>query len=440
MEKDVHRTSTGISLETSFRNRLRKFAVSVVSLLFFTLALRADTAIQIAADLPPAKQELHGRLTLHEGLPVLELWGTPEEAAYAHGFLLAEPIIRLFDEFVLAPKTLPDPALYENVLVPGVRRQFVWTPEQVRELEALLHGLEDRLPEDRRNSRVLGRPLQIEDLMIGNTLADWFGAFCSSFSVWGALTPDGKILTARNLDFPSTPAMQRMQLVIVRRGAADQPGWIGIGWPGTVGVYTALNENGVTMLMHDAGGLPPSSGAGFTPRALILREALLAAKSETWLDDVRKVFQERLVLVGNNIHVSGPRGAGLPAAAIFEYDANSRDRGVTIRIADANAPALSDALWCTNHMRLRKEPTECGRYRVIEEGLRQALRDGKRLGPDDAFELLRAARQSITLHSVCLLPESRIMLVSIPTESAAVVEFRLADWLKSSKDDSVSDK
>ena len=390
----------------------------------------ADSAIPITPDLPKPQHPLCGRLTEVQGLPVLELWGSPEEAAYAHGFLLAEPIIQLFDKFVLDPKILPNSAMYEVMLIPSVRRQFVWTQEQEGELRAMLRGLEDRLPEDRRVSEMLDRPLQIEDLMIGNTLADWFGAMCSTFSVWGDLTPDGRTLTARNLDFPNTEEMARMQVVIVRRAWGDHPGWIGIGWPGTIGVYTAMSDRGVTMLMHDAGGLPPSENVGFTPRSLILREALSTARSQSWLEDVKAVFQTRKVLVGNNIHVSGPRNPGQAPAAVFEYDANQEGEGVTVRTAEANGDGLVDALWCTNHMRVRKPAVECRRFGIIEQGLQAARREGTKFTPEKAFELILEARQSITLHSVVLEPEIRVMRVSIPAESSKAVEFRLDEWLK----------
>lgn len=406
-------------------------------LLSIAVEVRADSEIRIASELPRARHTLHGRLSVHEDLPVLELWGSPEQAAYAHGFLLAESIIRLFDEFVLDPKILPNPALYESVLVPGVRRQFVWTAEQVSELEALIRGMEDRLPAESLVSRVLDRPLRIEDLMIGNTLADWFGVNCTTFSVWGDLTPDGKTLTARNLDFPSTPVMARMQIVVVRRADGNQPGWIGIGWPGTVGIYTAMNEHGVTMLMHDAGGLPPSAGVGFTPRALVLREALLAARETTWFADVQEVFRQRLVLVGNNIHVSGPHSDGMPPAVVFEYDANARDRGVTARVADGNDSGRASALWCTNHMRMRKAPAACGRYQRLERDFARAVQQGERITLDQAFAMLDAVRQDITLHGACFVPESRTVRVRIPAVSPVVSEFRLSDWLKRSENDSV---
>ena len=88
--------------------------------------------------------QIHGRLGEYQGLPVLELWGTPEQIGYAHGYLLAEPIVHLMEDYVLSERVLPQLALYETVLVPAVRRQFVWDQRYERELRALCEGIRDR--------------------------------------------------------------------------------------------------------------------------------------------------------------------------------------------------------------------------------------------------------------------------------------------------------
>ena len=48
----------------------------------------------------PATTE-HGKLTEFQGLPVLELWGTRDEMAYAHGYLMAPRIMPLIENFML---------------------------------------------------------------------------------------------------------------------------------------------------------------------------------------------------------------------------------------------------------------------------------------------------------------------------------------------------
>ena len=372
---------------------------------------------------------LCGRQSELQGLPVLELWGSPRQAGYAHGFLLADEIVRLIDEFMLDEKIINNSAMYEAMLIPTVRRQFVWTDDQLAELNAILEGVRDRLG-DQARSKILDRELVVEDLMAGNTLADWFGMFCSTFSVWGALTADGQTITARNLDFPSTTALEQLQVVVIRHGSGKARSWAGVSWPGMIGAYTAMNAGGVTIAMHDARGLKPTEVLGFTPRSLILREALESASPESFVDDVAAVFRKRRVAVGNNIHVSGPRCDGRPPAAVFEYDANAdTSDGVTTRTAESSDAPISDGLWCTNHHRLRQPPQDRWRYKTLTERLTKASGEGAQIDPKGAIRLIREVKQDMTLHTVCFVPDRKLMYVLIPSISDNLVEFELTDWL-----------
>jgi hypothetical protein len=392
-----------------------------------------------------APANLCGRLATYDGLRVLELWGTPEEAGFAHGWLLAQDIVSLFDQYILDPSILRGPAVYETVLIPAVRRQFVWDPAYERELGAMCAGIVARLGRDGVRSEKLGRELGIADLMAANALADWHGVFCSSFSAWDGLTQNGQTITARNLDFPSTPPMASSQLVLVYRADERRAGWVGVSWPGLIGVYTAMNAHGVTMLMHDAAGLPASETDGFTPRSLILREALESARPGSYLDDVERVFAARRVMVGNNIHVSGPRGRtdpaalspnGPPPAAVFEFDANRRGDGVTRRVPNAD-DADGQVLCCTNHMcdRVDRAPprrsSSWDRFNTLNDAITRMRAERRTLDPAGALQVIGLVRRRDTLHTVVLQPDCRSVRVIIPAIHERVVEFHVAEWLGS---------
>ena len=369
-----------------------------------------------------------GRLGECGGLAVLEVWGTPQEAGFAHGYLRAEAIVRLFDEAVLDPSVGVAPAVYEGLLLAASRRLFTWQPEYERELEGLLRGVRAKLGEEGARSAKLDRPLELDDLKAVNTLADWRGTLCSTVSVWGGLTSDGRTLTARNLDYPATAEMRRAQCIVIRRGEGAARTWVGVGWPGLIGVYTAMNDAGVTIAIHDSGALPRSYDSGFTPRSLALREALESAGAETHLADVRRVLQKRRVIVGNNVHVSGPQLAGRPAVGVFEYDGNERDHGVTLRLADSNGGGVSDALWCTNHMRSRLEPRVGRRYEALARRLGELTSSSGKIDAGRAFELIECARRHDTLHTVLFVPGERRMFVQV-RDVAGEAELRLDEWL-----------
>ena len=153
---------------------------------FLAIIAATVSGAAVRADETP---ELCGRLNEYEGLTVLELWGTPEQAGYAHGYLLAERILRLLDDYVLSDALMPNRQVYETLVIRGVHRWFDWPEPGERELRALLRGMQDRLGPDGMHSRKLQRQVAIDDLMAANTLADWFCMLCSSFSVWGFTDP-----------------------------------------------------------------------------------------------------------------------------------------------------------------------------------------------------------------------------------------------------------
>jgi hypothetical protein len=388
-------------------------------------ARKGDRGSLIAREATAPPKQLSGRLSWHDDLPVLELWGDPEAAGYAHGWLLAADIVALFDGYVLDKAILPDPAVFDGMLRPSAMRVLVWPTEVRAEITALHRGMVDRLGSERVRSTILGRAIVVEDLLTVNAFADFHCVMCSSFSAWGAMTESGQTITGRNLDFPKTEVMERRQVVIARRGEAGRHGWIGVSWPGLIGVYTAMNDAGVTILMHDAPGLPRSGTDAFTARSLILREALEDAGSQHFLADVRRVLEKRRVMVGNNIHVSGPRnGADVPAG-VFEYDGNARDGGVWLRQADQSAVAARDFLVATNQMRCRQPPGQCERYRTLSDSLESTAR----VDSAAAFRMLNAVRQDDTLHSVVCLPDAGEIRVQIPALTTKLVDFRVREWL-----------
>ncbi|MBK8914688.1 MAG: hypothetical protein IPM64_08845 [Phycisphaerales bacterium] len=386
-----------------------------------------------------------GRRTEVGGIPVIEVWGTPCEAGFAQGYLLAPALVSVFDDFVLSPAISRSPEVYEEVIRPAVRRSFVWSDAVLAEMEGILAGAAARLGAA-PHSRVLNRAMVREDLEVANTLADWRGVMCSSISLWGERTTDGETLTARNLDYPVVGGVDKAQFVLVHRGDGHVP-WVGVSWPGLIGLYTAMNADGVTVSVHDARGLPTTATEGFTARATVLREALEGARGGTFAEQFQRALEGRVLACGGNIHVSGPRAAasGSPAR-VFEWDGNRRDSGVSSReapyagldtpasaaeegsngVADHGAAAI---IACTNHMRLRREPTACGRYQKLT-GRFEAGGATKRYDAKDAMALIREVADGTTQHSVVFEPARRRMLVHISALRDAPVVIDLAEILR----------
>jgi hypothetical protein len=367
-------------------------------------------------------EELCGRVEQRAGVTVLELWGTPAQAGYAHGYLLAEQFVALFDQAMLDERFGVPPEAYDALLLPIVRARFNWPEPCVVELEAMVRGVRDRVGADGIVSKKLGRPLTIDDLKAANTLADWRGVLCSSFAAWGRLTPGGGTITGRNLDYGSTPELRAGQLVVIRHAAGGRHGWMGVTWPGLIGVYTGMNDAGVTIAMHDADGRSLEQPYELTPRSLALRQVLEEAAGPDAVREAERVLEQHRVMIGNNIMVSAPHGVANPPAGVLEYDGNPHDGGATLRAPTSDEP---DRLVCTNHMRARAEARPCDRYEKLVRGLAHDTDHKVPVDVAEAWRLMRSVANRTTLHTVIFEPASRTMHVHLPTLGERLVPFRM---------------
>lgn len=395
------------------------------------------TAILLAAgaqaQTPPASQpgpvEVYGRFQMAYNIPVLEVWGTPEEAGFAQGFLLAPKILALFDDYASNPMILGGNDGYER-LRKGARERMIWKPEWEQELSGMLRGMRARLEGGEVYSKRLKRALDIDDLKAVNALSDFRGVGCSTISVWGDLTFDGRTLTARNLDFPYTELMVRSQMILIHRNRDGRRSWFSVTWPGLIGVYSAMNDDGVTAMIHDAPGLKPSIARGFSPRTLALRDALESAASKTFIADFEKTLRAHHFLSGNDFEVSAahPRDGG-PAAVVFECDGNAKDGGVTVRRPEG-AGKRQCAIYCTNHMRSRGAPIQCRRFEIFDATVQQSIDRGATFDGAKLMAVMDDVRGSDTLHTVIAEPEARYMYVRIPGVSTTAQRFEVGEWFR----------
>lgn len=402
--------------------------------IFAAALLFVATTATLHAESPLVKSKSattvdHGRLGTFAGITVLELHGTPAERAYAHGYLLADDIITLFDDFALSDEILPDISAYTALILPSQRVRFNWDKYEA-ELEAMLAGMHAKLGKNKVRSKKLDRAISVDDLMAVNTIADWHGLMCSTITVWGDMTSDMNTLTVRNLDYDYTPTMVKQQLISIVHGDDDHNGYVAVTWPGLIGVYTGVNEKNVTMLSHDSNSLPKSYQNGFTPRGLIFRAALEEAGDSQPFADVTNTFKKHRVMVGNNMHVSTAYNGLDTPARIFEYDSNNKDNGITIRTAEDGDDNLTDAICSTNHVRKRQAPRECRRYGKLVNGLRDVVNENRKLKWNTALELGRRAAGHDTLHTVVFENNKGIMHVLIPAVKKEPVKVPYADWLR----------
>jgi hypothetical protein len=386
------------------------------------------TPAVLAAQADAERAAAAGELVSIRGQRVLRLYGADaRERGFAHGYLLAQDFVVCAED---ALKSLPlfTAEKYEQQLKPWATQRFVWDAEAAAEIEGLYAGLCARLGAEGLRSASLDRALRVEDLYALNAVADWFGPACSAFTAWGPLTEDGQVVHGRNLDFPLGPKALALQVVLAvsalpARGAHPaRRAWAGVGWPGLVCVYSAMNAEGLVCCLHDANNVKRGGAReGFVARGLLLRrivEALDPAAGDP-ADAAAKLAAERPTACGNLFHLSWPRAAAeqtkTTPAAVLEFDA--QDRGTLDgRTADAVAVRRMDDsrfLVLTNHYCVRQPPLECKRFEALTGALRGLARDGKKLGLADARKLLICSELSLVAHTLVFLPDDRSLSVAI---------------------------
>ncbi len=400
---------------------------------------------QAAAPRPDSNSNLpvllRGSLEVVEGQRRLYLWGTPRERGFAHGYLLASDIMRsVNDDFAWLLERMPGVGtlLYSNVLLKTVVPNFVWTKEELEEIAGLLAGIEAKLPADQREVKALKRALTLEDLKAANTAGDWVALGCSTYAVRGDYVEGGAPAVARNFDFPALRALLENQIVVIVAPEEGGLPYAAVTHPGSIGVLTGMNEQGVFLSVHDV-HVPASfkdAGRANTPRLMAMRRCLTKLSAKGAVPAALDVLKSWTTLYGNNIMVVTPDTSdGGPFAGVVEYDRREQvDDGATLRVLDPKDPEQR-FLTCTNHHRERAGryghgAQNCWRYtKLFGEGTK--LEAEVRLNAEQLFDVIelsafprggkpQVSMENGTLHQVVAFTGKREMHIRRGVEGAHI--------------------
>ncbi len=247
----------------------------------------------------------NGALRWMNGLPVLQLKGTPEERGYAHGLLVGPQIVDFFEFYVLED-SWRSADRYEAEFVPFLQTHFDYDPAYLAEADAVIRGM--RASGMDMRVQWLGRDFRRVDLLainayierraarpsppaaspapsvVPSTLADLLtadGPACSQFAFWGEATEgselEGGLIAGRNMDGEVDLRKVTVSHFLLFAVDPAEPGrhrWISTMWPGFIGTISGINEAGLYS-MEDAGGTGPGPVVdGLTPCTWTQREIL----------------------------------------------------------------------------------------------------------------------------------------------------------------------
>ena len=334
-----------------------------------------------------------GRLERERGTMILYLTGDSVEArGFAEGYLLADEIMACFTEFALGHVTGGRPLLWDVLLRTVIQTKFAFGDEDRRWAEAVVLGMQRA----REEGIELGRPdrdIDALDILACAAIPDLAGFLCSSLAAWGEASADGDVLVARNLDYPSTPAIESFSMIEVHAPLDGQAGWVGVGWPGSRGCLTGLSDRGVYVALHDVGVNESMPEARATPRAVVLERMLteLRVSPQIGSEAVALAREHAFTMGGNGMVAWQSEEPDARGAVVLEIGTDpDLDGGVTLRAAAADETWIA----CSNHHRARSStaPT-CGRYSALAVGGTHGA-----VGTDRAWELAEEAGMSITLY------------------------------------------
>lgn len=273
-----------------------------ILVVLFTTSIHAQERFRF-----PEGTYQNGSLKFLNGLPVLTLKGTPAEMGEQAAKLVAKPASRLlkFPEELLAHLATP---AGKSLLMPGLLKNsqslYKNFPAAYRdEAEAVLKHSD----------------IPRETFIFGNTVFDQkhllmslFG--CSAVIVEKDRSSTGQAFLARNMDYMGLGYLQDYTLITIYQ----QPGkkaFAAIGFPGTLGVISGINEEGLSIASLETTGTTTEGGPAYDPAGIpfllnyrrILEECSTVDEAYQLLSSLKRTTTQHLAVCDKN------------GGVIFEY-------------------------------------------------------------------------------------------------------------------------
>lgn len=170
-------------------------------------------------------QQPQGYIEYKEDKMIIRVWGTHYERGYAQGYLLCDEIVDVFTTYFLAYLFGNNASIY-NATRSVFEASFVVDDKYITEGMGVLDGIV--AGGQSLYCSVLGRNLDITDLMMSNSLIDYSddkgllggNDLCSSLTSWGTSTDNspelsGESIITRFLDWTPHTTLLNNQLILV---------------------------------------------------------------------------------------------------------------------------------------------------------------------------------------------------------------------------------
>jgi hypothetical protein len=327
--------------------------------------------------------QVNGELTLVEGKKILHVWGNHYQRGYAQGYLLSQPIMQIFDEYIFQIVAMGNPTIY-NAVVAFFQDSFEVEYKYHSEAQGIIDGMLEAgsilyIPN-------LGRNLTSDDLLTFNCIPDIYpyfsnigyelnvGMYCASLSSWGTATQAdtllaGSAVITRFLDWDMDDALVGNPIMIVSHPSEpDEQKTINFGYPGLMGMLSGINESGTSAFLNMGNVHSTGNVTGLHPMLLSIRNGLESADynddGNADMMDVYDAIAYENYLSGTIVHTLSENPQ--PEAGIIEANNVS---GVVMRTNAFEDAIPGMNLAATNHFRMLSSPVCCTRYASISDSL-----------------------------------------------------------------------
>jgi hypothetical protein len=374
-------------------------------------------------------REINGELAEFEnGVRVLRLWGTNYEMGYAHGYLLGPEVLHMMEVYAFPP---PDTGTWLYDLARSfVMNNFEYPLDFREEAQGVLDGMiasgvEAFVP-------VLGRNLEVEDIMTFTSLPEVAGLLCTTVIGWGAATSsvpeiEGTLIAAHNTDHVIEPDEafyigEKGILFVYHPSGEDKQPFISVTYPGFMGLVAGVNASGIGLLMNR--GLyevPPSEwdldpkmapGTWYAREALALRD--IDSDGAENILDIMAFYDDVRVFTPFLVQVFGPVDGNDPPTVTMEINNATR----TVRYPEED-PIFSPDIMLTLNWEDKLLPERTGRpeMRYQSSNYYINIMYQRVLSEQNLWHFLRQMSGqdpfSITAHSTLFLPDKRKLALSL---------------------------
>ncbi len=184
---------------------------------------------------------------------IVKVWGTHEERGYATGYLLAEGVNDLMENYLM-PAFGSYYDMARNLLLTDAHIKI--DSVYIYEAMAMADGL--------NATGEMSSEVDYIDVLLANSFLDFQNFLgkglglengCSSLIDWGDATSgtdlDGKSVMSRHLDWDDQDVIIRNQVMIIHfPSEIDEQPWAMIGFEGQMSVLSGFNQSGVATMQH----------------------------------------------------------------------------------------------------------------------------------------------------------------------------------------------